>query len=43
MNAASQFYMTGLGHLVILSNVQLLHKCSISTVYGWSGSFCNGK
>ena len=35
--AASQFYMTGLGHLVIVSNGQLLHECSNSTVYGWSG------
>ena len=29
MNAASQLYMAGLGHLVLVSNGQLLHECSI--------------
>ena len=43
MNAASQLYVTGLGHLVMVSKGQLLHECSISVVHGWSGSSCNGK
>ena len=43
MSAASQLYMTGLGHIVIVSNGQLLHECSISVVHGWSGSSCIGK
>ena len=43
MNAASQLYMTGLGHLVMVSNGQLLHERSISVVHGWSEASCNGK
>ena len=43
MNASSQLYMTGLSHLVMESNGQLLHERSISIVHDWSGSFCNGK
>ena len=43
MNAASRVYMAGLGHLVIVSNGQLLHTCSISAVCGWYESSCNGK
>ena len=43
MNAASQLYMAGLGHLVMVSYGQLFHECSISIVDGWSVSSCNGK
>ena len=48
INAASQLYLAGLGHLVMVSNGQLLHDCMlhdciISVVHGWSGSSCNGK
>ena len=43
MNASSQLYMAGQGHLVMLSNRQLLHERSISVVHGWSRSSCNGK
>ena len=43
MNAASQLYMAGLGHFVMVSNAQLLHKCSISVVHDRSGSSCNVK
>ena len=43
MNAASQLYVTGLGHFVIVNNGQLLHECSILVVHGWSGSSCYGK
>ena len=41
INAASQLCMASLGPLVIVSNGQLSHKCSISAAHGWSGSFCN--
>ena len=37
MNAASQLYMTGLCHLVIVSNGQMLHECSFLVVHGSSG------
>ena len=43
MNAASQLYMAGQGHLVMVSNGQLLHERIISVVHGWSGSSCNAK
>ena len=43
MNVVSRLYMAGLGHLVIVSNWQLLHERSISVVHGWSESSCNGK
>ena len=43
MNAISQSYMTGLGHLVMISNGQLLNKGGISVLHSWSGSSCNGK
>ena len=43
MNAASQFNVAGLSHLVMVSNGQLLHERSILVVHGWSGSSCNGK
>ena len=43
MIASSQVNMAGLGHLVMVSNGQLLHERSISVVHGWSGSSCNGK
>ena len=43
INAASQLYMAGLGHLIMVGNGQLFHKCSISVVHGWSGSSCNGR
>ena len=43
MIASSQLYMTGLSHLVMVSNGQLLHERSISVVHGWSVSSCNGK
>ena len=43
MNALSQLYMTGLGHHEMVNNGQMLHECSISGVYGWSGSSCNCK
>ena len=42
INAASQLYMAGLGHLVMVSNGQMLHKCSISAVHDRSWSSCNG-
>ena len=37
MNAASQLYMAGLGHLVMVSNGHMLHECSILVVHGSSG------
>ena len=43
INAAIQLYMAGLGHLVMVSNRKLFHKCSISAVHGCSGLSCNGK
>ena len=43
MNTAFQLYMTGLGHLVMVSNGQLLHKCRISVVHDKSGSIGNDK
>ena len=43
INAAYKLFMAGLGYLVIVSNGQLLHKCSISAVHGWSVSACSGR
>ena len=43
MSVASQLYMTGLGHFVMVRNGQLLHECSISVVHGWSGLSCKCK
>ena len=43
MKAVSQLYIAGLGHLVMLSNGQLVYECSISVVNEMSGSSCNDK
>ena len=43
MNTASQLFMAGLGHLVMVSNGQLLTEGSFSVIHRWSGLSCNGK
>ena len=43
ISAASQLFMAGQGHLLIVTNKRLLHKCSISAVHDRSVSTCAGR
>ena len=43
IKAIFQLYLAGVGHFLMVSNGQLVHKCNISVVHDRSGSSCYGK